>query len=789
MSGPSASCTGNLAPTTATTTPVAAELLVRAPIKRARPQLSCTPCRQGKLKCNREHPVCDQCAKRSRHEACQYVPAPPRNKQAQNMRGRIRNLESLVVNLINQKQQEDGAGTPAAPSTETAAIKGTEELSPETFGQMRISSQGNETYVGAGHWSALLKEIGEVKDGIEDDEDEDQEEDWDDDAAQSTVTFGMPRSITKTQLIQAMPSKEECDRLLPLWFNSADPHLFIIHAPTFQEEYNQFWLDASSTSVMWIALLYSAMALGIILGPRNPGMNAQVAAYHNPPGSTHDCTDSKGTNDYLNSAVNRFQQLASSAIVLADVTKSQPYTLETLMIYSECELLRRDDHHSKIWLMNGVSMRVAMRMGYHRDPSNFKAMSPFQGEMRRRVWHVLNMFDTLVSFAIGLPAVVRRIESDTRAPQNLYDADLSPGMTTMPKARPSSESTPATYTIAKAKICAVFAEAAELAQRITPPRYAIVVSLEKRLEEVHDQVPEGMRVRPLQKCVTDAPVLIMGRYNIELLYLKTKLVLHRTFLTAGQTDPRYAGSRKICVDSALEILRYHITIFHACQPGGQLNKVWWYMSSLQTFDFLLAAMVICLELNHLQSTGDSSSDKISDMVSLLQITHDIWANHPNRFRDSVRGAAILKAMLKKCSSPGQSDVSLQDPVPSGFENNTSNLPKEVTPESLPEELPPQIWSNWPSADNMTFDMPDIASEIDWNLWDSTMMGQVHMLPPTNWVNSNNTIMESWMGATSNVDSMIAQGLEGFTDLRDPLSIYGPSAFSPAPPPPSSTNTS
>ncbi|KAL1613162.1 hypothetical protein SLS60_001394 [Paraconiothyrium brasiliense] len=496
------------------------------------------------------------------------------------MRGRIRNLESLVVNLINQKQQESDGATAAVPSVEPPAAKEA-DLSPETFGQLRISNQGNET----------------------------------------------------------------------------------------------------------------------------------------------------------------FQQLASSAMVLADVSKSQPYTLESLMIYGECEFLRRDDHHSKIWLMNGVSMRVAMRMGYHRDPSNFKGMSPFQGEMRRRVWHVLNMMDTLISFAIGLPAVVRRIESDTRSPQNLYDADLSPSMTEMPKARPSSEITPATYTIAKAKICAVFAEAAELAQRITPPRYATIVSLEKRLEQAHSEVPEGMRVRPVQDCITDAPVLIMGRYNIELLYLKTKLVLHRTFITAGQTDPKYAESRKICVDSASEILRYHITIFHACQPGGQLNKVWWYMSSLQTFDFLLAAMVICLELNHLRNTGDSSSEKVTEMLSLLE--------------------------------------------------DISSLPKELTPESIPEELPAQIWNNWPSTDNMNdmaFDMPSIASEIDWTLWDSTMMGQDHMLPPTNWATSNNTTMESWMGAASNVDQMIAQGMEGFTDLRDPLNIYGPSAFAPAPPPPPSSNS-
>lgn len=70
------------------------------------------------------------------------------------------------------------------------------------------------------HWSILLKEIEEVKNGIEEDEEEElQDGVWDDDAARSTVTFGMPKHMTKTQLIQEMPSKEECDRLLPLWFN------------------------------------------------------------------------------------------------------------------------------------------------------------------------------------------------------------------------------------------------------------------------------------------------------------------------------------------------------------------------------------------------------------------------------------------------------------------------------------------------------------------------------------------------------------------------------------------
>ncbi|PSN70365.1 hypothetical protein BS50DRAFT_488478 [Corynespora cassiicola Philippines] len=708
------------------------ELLGRAPIKRARPQLSCTPCRQGKLKCNREHPVCDQCAKRSKHDACHYVPPPPKNRQAQNMRGRIKNLESLVVNLINQKaqEQESTGNGPQIPTHSSRAagevIRGASiEPDAETFGQLHISNSGNETrYVGAGHWSSLLKEIEEVKDSLEsDDEDESPEEVWDHANARSTVTFGVPRPITKAQLIQEMPPKAEVDRLLPLWFNSADPLLYIIHAPTFQEEYKQFWNDPNSMPVMWIALLYSAMALGIILGPRNPGMNAQVTAHSDASDSPY------GKSDYLGNSVNKFQQLASSALVLADIAKSQPYTLESLMIYGECEFLRRDDNHSKIWLMNGVTLRVAMRMGYHRDPSNFKGISPFHGEMRRRVWHVLNMMDTLVSFAIGLPTLLRRVESDARAPHNYIDSDISPSMNELPRERPATEITPATYTIAKSRVCVVFAEAAELSQRVIPPKHSTIMELDRRLEEAHDLIPEGMRVRPMEDCITEQPVLIMSRFNIEVLYQKTRLVLHRNYLTAGQTDARFAESRKICVNAALKLLNYHDIIFHACQPGGQLNKVWWYMSSLQAYDFLLGAMILCLELNHLRTAGDTSP-RTQELLGVLENTYSIWANHPNRYRESVRGAEILKTMLKKCSAPVASEPNVQDTAQNGYQNSMARpLPKEVngntspdignlpptglTPNPMPEGLPPQIWGSWAQPDAPSLEMPDIPSEIDW----------------------------------------------------------------------------
>jgi hypothetical protein len=57
-----------------------------------------------------------------------------------------------------------------------------------------------------------------------------------------------------------------------------------------------------------------------------------------------------------------------------------------------------------------------------------------------------------------------------------------------------------------------------------------------------------------------------------------------------------------------------------------------------------------------------------------------------------------------------------------------------------------------------------------------MQHQDHLLPSQMWASSNNTTMESWMGATSNVDYMIANGMDGFEDLQDPMRFCGPAAL-------------
>lgn len=178
--------------------------------KRARSQLSCIPCRAGKLKCNRSHdPACDQCVKRNREGQCSYVPPPAKQKATQNVKGRVRQLENLVVELMNQQThgsqrtaQSDTQVCTQSPQETQSRMNGgaiePEQLTPPSdndshrngslggkdedineatkpFGRMRISK--NEiSYVGETHWQAILNGISDLKRELSEDEDGDEEE-------------------------------------------------------------------------------------------------------------------------------------------------------------------------------------------------------------------------------------------------------------------------------------------------------------------------------------------------------------------------------------------------------------------------------------------------------------------------------------------------------------------------------------------------------------------------------------------------------------------------------------
>lgn len=73
-------------------------------------------------------------------------------------------------------------------------------------------------------------------------------------------------------------------------------------------------------------------------------------------------------------------------------------------------------------------MRIAQKMGYHRD-GELLNLTPFETEMRRRIWWQIILQDAKLSIVSGLNHKFGHDDHDTKQPLNLSDADLFPGST------------------------------------------------------------------------------------------------------------------------------------------------------------------------------------------------------------------------------------------------------------------------------------------------------------------------------------------------------------------------
>lgn len=508
------------------------------------------------------------------------------------------------------------------------------------FGKMNISKE-EISYVGEHHWKTILSSLDDIQRDLDEDDDGDADAIGEEQAIGSETNtasslnggkkgaesppastdlhfmLGGTRTMSKKELIAAVPEKRVCDRLLSLWFSSPDPFKILIHAPTFQEEYKQYW-QIKDVPTMWLGLLFSLLALAESFGLRNGDADAPA---------TISCAE----------RVETYQSLAASAAVLADYTKPKPYTLECLIIYMAG--LHGGNDYMNTWLMMGLIIRLALRMGYHRDPGLYSKISPFHLEMRRRVWSGIYMLDVLISFQLGLPSMVRTVATDTGPPRNLLDRDFSVHSRILPPGRSQNELTPSLYIRAKLAVLHVFSEAAEQSNATIPPTFETTLDLDRSLEKAKEELPLLLQMPDMSELVTEPPEQVMCRINLDLLYLKCKIVLYRKYMLTPLSDlskdeqtEGIGAARKTCIQCASRVLRHHHAIYAATQPGGQLESVRWYLGSISTHDFLLAAMVLCLELS--QQLTEGRMQRISgmmqcptrkSMMGALEESHKIWS--------------------------------------------------------------------------------------------------------------------------------------------------------------------
>ena len=506
------------------------------------------------------------------------------------MQNRIDRLEGLVLSLMTNGSQS--SGTAAAQ----AAISASRSNSLSTGSEFRIDTGSNDmipdevengeaedseveqvskgigimkmdngraVFASDAHWYAILGEISEVKKYFEQHK-EDYKQNLEkvqaakaDESPGTAFLLQGPPAKNQEELMASFPAKADADRLIARYFNAYDPSVHIIHGPSFQKQYDAHWLNPSETSVVWIGMCFAMMTLAL---------QSYHRAGDEPP-------------EYRGKALelsHDFRRLTAQCLLLADITQPIAQILETLILHVQAEYGRSRDAEPGVLLMVSLCVRLAMRMGYHRDPAPHPQITPFQGEIRRRVWTFVRQCDLLISFQFGLPAMIRTDHIDTETPRNVYDDELHEEMKQLPPSRPNFEATPMSYMIAKSKMTFLFGSIVERTGSITsPPGYDETMKFDQELREARSTHPPLLQMRSFQESARDPANLIMQRLGLEMVYLRSLFVLHRRFIARGRENPRYAYSRRTCIDASMELLAHQATLHRESQPGGRLRSVKW----------------------------------------------------------------------------------------------------------------------------------------------------------------------------------------------------------------------
>ncbi|KAI9697150.1 MAG: hypothetical protein M1820_007885 [Bogoriella megaspora] len=426
---------------------------------------SCVTCRRRKVKCDKKHP-CSNCTRA--HIDCIY-PAPgraPRKvKKAQDgdLMDRLRRLEGIVKSLEPDMLENDGKGGSRQGSVavggkggekERDAPEKSDEDSPEEsggkpwspvppfnealdaagapmfydkmdgktgqfenrFGRLVIHD-GKSRYVNNSFWASLSNEVEDLK-GILNEDTEDEEEGMSPTTPHSQLSselqgFIFGYSSSNVDMSRLHPPRQSLPLYIKIFKENVDPVVKILHMPSTEPilmaQLENLHKLPKGLEVLFFSIYYAAIT-----------SLTQM-----------ECREHFG--EERSALLERYQFAVQQALARANfLVTEEIVVLQAFALFLLC--LRRNDDARTIWTLTGLIVRIAQTLGIHRDGSHFN-LSPFETEMRRRLWWQVCILDSRASEDHGCdPTVIDQL-FDTKMPLNVNDDDLSPEMTELPEPR------------------------------------------------------------------------------------------------------------------------------------------------------------------------------------------------------------------------------------------------------------------------------------------------------------------------------------------------------------------
>ncbi|KAH8805765.1 fungal-specific transcription factor domain-containing protein [Xylogone sp. PMI_703] len=402
---------------------------------------SCTTCYRRKVKCDKVLTGCSRCSKAG--IPCVF---PPRRGASQTqdedeLRTRLKSLEKIVQELLRRDEMQKNEKTsqledhgmdedPAQvavlspPESEKGSNPNTD--CPVLKNGRLVTVDGRSSYLTSSFWIDLNEEVEGLRDlveGLQDNAETPESLITESHEIESQAPFTTNQgfffnfSSLAIDLQPLMPKPEHVPLYWQIFTTNVNPLLRILHVPSVQNAFMsaQFGLDGinKASQALIFAICFAAAAS---MSPENV-----ISQFE------------EKKDDLLQ----RLRFAVEQALARADFMGTNDFiTLQALVLFLNC-ICRQDDDSRVLYTMTGVAVRLAQLQGLHRDGTLF-GLSPFETEMRRRLWWNICTLDQRASEEQGSTPLIWDGNFDTKMPLNIDDSDIDPDSTSFPEPRISA---------------------------------------------------------------------------------------------------------------------------------------------------------------------------------------------------------------------------------------------------------------------------------------------------------------------------------------------------------------
>ncbi|KAJ5114847.1 hypothetical protein NUU61_000606 [Penicillium alfredii] len=529
---------------------------VDSPSRLSKPY-SCVVCHRRKVKCDRQSP-CSNCAKANVECVYQAPPPPRRRKRERDTNGSVfqEREKSLRRTSAQPLSHEDAERYSSQSQIPTVRVGGVRPDAEKNGSGRMIMKEGNTVYL-----DKLLPNAADVLDDVSDSGTDNHVEEIRD---EFTVLMG-PGS--RKGLAELHPNPLHIFKLWQTFLENVNPLTKIVHAPSLQQRILEAMGNLPTISRELEALMFSIYCIALV------SMQADDVE--------------KAFGEGKRALLSRCRRGAQLAFRNASILRtSRLMVLQAFMLYLLSMRAFSDPH--TVWSLCGVAIRIAQRIGLHRDGSGY-GLSVFETEMRRRIWFQLLVLDVTSAQLCGVASAMPLATNDVKPPININDSDLDPRMTEPPHENPGP--TEMIFCLARSRFGKWLRHWSKDAGGYNGP-WALLSSSSISLAEKDqaiDQLEEEMEQNVLRHCDRSIPLHLMTTIMVRSAIYYTRLMAHHPRQYREPNDRVPEAEKGIIFENCLKMTEFA----DYAQNSPAVQGFSWHMVNHMPWDaiiFMLSEM-------------------------------------------------------------------------------------------------------------------------------------------------------------------------------------------------------